>query len=68
VLNLLLIDSFHDKSLISISIYIYIYTLKKMYCVKCRTMTNMADAQNFIVNIRGKCVDCGLKVRKMVTL
>jgi len=53
VLNRLLIDSFHDNSLISIfNIYIYIFIFKKMYCVKCRTVTNTADAQYFITKNR----------------
>jgi len=35
-----------------------------MYCIKCRIMTNTADAPNFIIKnrrpmIRGRCVMCG---------
>ena len=44
-----------------------------MYCVKCRTVTNTADAQNFITKnrrpmIRGRCVMCGGKKTQFVSL
>jgi len=44
-----------------------------MYCVKCRTVTNMARAQNFISKnhrpmIRGRCVMCGGMETQFVSL
>ena len=44
-----------------------------MYCIKCRTMTNMADAQNFITKncrpmIRERCVVCGGMKTQFVSL
>jgi len=44
-----------------------------MYCVKCRTVTNTAHAQNFISKnhrpiIRGRCVMCGGMKTQFVSL
>jgi len=44
-----------------------------MYCVKCRTVTNMAHAQNFISKnhrptISGKCAVCGRTKTQFVSL
>ena len=43
-----------------------------MYCVKCRTVTNTVDAENFISKnhrpmIRGKCVVCGRTKTRFVS-
>ena len=48
-------------------------TVTNMYCVKCRTVTNTADAQNFITKnrrpmIRGRCVMCGGMKTQFVSL